>query len=808
MVTKVDTELAILVRLKDQLTKEIRKAKAEVKDFGVKADTAGRRGAAGFAEMRSGLVRLVAFIGGVRFLKSITGDAIEFQQAMSEVSTIVDTSVVDMDALSRAVRELAVAQGENQEIVAKGLYQTISAGVSDAGQALKLLGEASRLAKAGLSTTTEAVDLLTNAINAYGLSTDEAARLSDVFFKTVELGKTTIPELASSLGQIFPIAAQLGVSVEEVAAAIATLTKGGLATSDAVTQVRAALVAFLKHGEDANKMFGDGADLMGSEAIQAKGLRQAFVDLAEATGGNADALVGLVGRVEGASAILALTGAQLGTLDATLLALADSAGAAGTAFEKRLNDPAERLKRLANAASIAFSELGDTLLSTLVGGSEAFGSAEDGAENLRQAIKLLEPVVNAVALAFSLIGTGVAATVTSVVGMVDVVTHLNRLSPAGSLINDVLGLDTDALDKIDAATSKLLDGLGKLADLNVRLGQGILGLGKDQDDARRRTSAATKAAHEQADALRELAATMQAGGRPSLSQIPGGDTFDLFIAQRRDLMQKLSLSFEEQRHQVEEAVGAYEAWIIEQAKAGTLADSFARTLSELNARFFDEQTAAINAMEALAAHRAQAALDAQETKRANDEIAQHILQFQAADAFLRDATDGLVAFGSGAKSAKDAFRDFARSFLTDILRMIIQAQVLKATMAALRGVGLTQRAISTFFNVPSGMGNAFSGGKVVPMAQGGIIGRPTVVPLALMGERGEPEAVLPLSRNADGRLGVQSSGRGGGGDVHLNIGFLDTDGADNWLIKRRDTLVALVRQSMYSDPGLRADVGM
>jgi len=59
-------------------------------------------------------------------------------------------------------------------------------------------------------------------------------------------------------------------------------------------------------------------------------------------------------------------------------------------------------------------------------------------------------------------------------------------------------------------------------------------------------------------------------------------------------------------------------------------------------------------------------------------------------------------------------------------------------------------------------GGVFSGGNVIPFARGGIpdlVHQPTMAPMALFGEAG-PEAIMPLRRGSDGRLGVQASGAG------------------------------------------------
>lgn len=79
--------------------------------------------------------------------------------------------------------------------------------------------------------------------------------------------------------------------------------------------------------------------------------------------------------------------------------------------------------------------------------------------------------------------------------------------------------------------------------------------------------------------------------------------------------------------------------------------------------------------------------------------------------------------------------------------------------------------------VPFGRGGVLAGGRVTPFAEGGVVAAPSYFPMArglgLMGERG-PEAVMPLSRGPDGRLGVRTGG-GAATNVTINIAAGDVE---------------------------------
>jgi len=124
----------------------------------------------------------------------------------------------------------------------------------------------------------------------------------------------------------------------------------------------------------------------------------------------------------------------------------------------------------------------------------------------------------------------------------------------------------------------------------------------------------------------------------------------------------------------------------------------------------------------------------------------------------RDALgDAFMSIVDGTKSASDAFKDMARAILKQAFELLVIQPILDGLFG-----GLTGGSGGGIFSLFSANGNAFSGGNVIPFANGGVVGGPTAFPMAsgkmgLMGEAG-PEAIMPLKRGKGGKLGVVAEG--------------------------------------------------
>jgi lambda family phage tail tape measure protein len=114
-------------------------------------------------------------------------------------------------------------------------------------------------------------------------------------------------------------------------------------------------------------------------------------------------------------------------------------------------------------------------------------------------------------------------------------------------------------------------------------------------------------------------------------------------------------------------------------------------------------------------------------------------------------------------TGKANFTDLANSIIADIARIAIRQAIIKPLVGG----------VFDLFGIPkSAMGNVFAQNGIQKFARGGIVDRPTLFPFAkgvgLMGEAG-PEAIMPLRRGRDGRLGVQAANGGGGVSVVVNV---------------------------------------
>lgn len=283
-----------------------------------------------------------------------------FQKAMLEVATLskeVDGSLTEyMNRVMDMIRDIPIAGDE----AAKALYQIVSAG-HDGANGMEILEVSAKAATGGLTETATAADAITTILNAYGMQADKAKSVSDKLFTTVRLGKTTFGELGTSIAQAAPIAASFGISLDDVLAAVATITKQGVPTSEAMTKIRAAILGT--------------ANQLGDAAFQGRTFQEALQLIYDKADGSATKMKELLGTDEALQAALALTGKNAKGASKDLAELGNSAGAAETAF-KKMNDSTEnQLVLLRNNITAALRPMGEEIMKQVSDIAKGFNDA-------------------------------------------------------------------------------------------------------------------------------------------------------------------------------------------------------------------------------------------------------------------------------------------------------------------------------------------------------------------------------------------------------------------------------------------------
>jgi TP901 family phage tail tape measure protein len=155
------------------------------------------------------------------------------------------------------------------------LYEILEASVPPQ-KALKVLGVAMKAAKGSSSELGTTVEAITTVLNAYGLSADKAATVSDWLFAISKRGHTSFTELASSIGPIAGLAGSVGLSMNDLGAAIATMTKNGMKTEGALTTVQGLLFSFISPSKEASECARSLGFEMSLATLKSEGLSGIF----------------------------------------------------------------------------------------------------------------------------------------------------------------------------------------------------------------------------------------------------------------------------------------------------------------------------------------------------------------------------------------------------------------------------------------------------------------------------------------------------------------------------------------------------
>jgi len=268
---------------------------------------------------------------------AVTKLASDYEDSIVRLRTLVGLSAEETHSLSEAVLELATTLPQSPQELADALFFVTSAGFRGA-EAMDILETSAKAAASGLGETKVVADAVTSAMNSYAKSGLTAAQATDVLIKAVAEGKFEAAELAPVIGGVLPIAAQLGVEFNEVAAAIAAATRQGLSVNRAATGVRFLLSSFIKPSGAAEEALGRVG--LSVEKLQTRLAKKGLLDtlqlLAEkfdlSTAAGKRAFAQIVGGARGLSVAAIQVGENAEAVQVLTDNIADAAGTTADAW--------------------------------------------------------------------------------------------------------------------------------------------------------------------------------------------------------------------------------------------------------------------------------------------------------------------------------------------------------------------------------------------------------------------------------------------------------------------------------------------
>lgn len=171
--------------------------------------------------------------------------AIDFDQGMQKVNTMLYKTGEEFDELKQKALDFSSKFGIANSDVTESIYQALSAGVKE-DDIFKVLEVGAKASKGGFTDMTTAIDGITNILNSYGLAADSSNEIANQMLVAQNLGKTTFGELATTVSKVSPIFNQLDLGTNELFSSLAVLTANGIATSESVSALKAALSNIIK----------------------------------------------------------------------------------------------------------------------------------------------------------------------------------------------------------------------------------------------------------------------------------------------------------------------------------------------------------------------------------------------------------------------------------------------------------------------------------------------------------------------------------------------------------------------------------
>ena len=354
--------------------------------------------------------------------------ALDFDKSMTQIQSLVGVSAGEVSKMGEAAKRMAVDTGKSANEAAEALFFITSAGLRGE-EAMQVLEASLKAAAVGLGETKTIADLSTSALNAYGSENLSASEATDILTAAVREGKLEASQLAGSMGGVIPIASNMGVSFNEVAAAMAAMSRTGTNAAEGATQLNAILASLKKPTEQAKQALESMG--MTTDSVQKSLREQGLLDTLEMlqnsmikTGLDTTAIFPNIRALKG---VLDLTGAGVESNRQIFEALNNTLGATDEAFDKTSQSASFKFKKGMESMKSSLLEIGTVILPAVV---KAVTKLSEFIKRMSDRFKNLSPFVQKLVLGFGGILTA-AGPLLIIFGKI--MTGLSALGPVLSL---------------------------------------------------------------------------------------------------------------------------------------------------------------------------------------------------------------------------------------------------------------------------------------------------------------------------------------------------------------------------------------
>jgi len=539
---------------------ELGKSSEEAAKKSEESSERGERAAENLAKAlaAAGIVATVTKIAN-SFLEA-SDAAAKFETAAMKISTVADLSQNSLPEMTADIMKLSKATGIGVNSLSEATYQAISASINTA-EAVNFTATATKLAAGGFTSSATSVDVLTTALNAYKLEADQATNISDMLITTQNLGKTSVDQLASSVGKVIPLASAYGVQMDNLSAAYAELTKGGIATAEAGTYLKAMLTELGKSSSTVSAVLKEQTGASFAQLMaQGYSLGDVLAVLGDSVDGNAGAFNELWSSSEAGIGALSLYNAGAEQFNTTLDAMQNSVGATESAYNTMTDTTAHAQEELANSAAnlqIAIGQQVNPLVEKLYGlGTNVLNFMSDFVQEHPLVAKAITATAVGLGVtAMALVGVTVA-TSGAIPAIVAFGVSLNlALGPIGWVALGItaltaataafIAMSEDGQDETKGMTAATRQQYYELQDLNAEYDEACKKYGETSEEALRLKyqvedlSAAFEANRQtveeftaEVDALCESAAKVAAAFDSSLNEIHAQEVGALALIQK------------------------------------------------------------------------------------------------------------------------------------------------------------------------------------------------------------------------------------------------------------------------------------